>query len=93
MITDEYHYTLYKREEGDRTNGFYYYSYYDENGKRIKRSTGLTNEKKARAYVNRLIAEGKFKEAPKVSSKGRFLADGTGPVIKTTIKTTPTLFC
>lgn len=64
MITDEYHYTLFKREEGDRTNSFYYYSYYDENGKRIKRSTGLTNEKKARAYVNRLIAEGKFKEAP-----------------------------
>ena len=72
MITDEYHYTLYKREEGDRNNGFYYYSYHDENGKRIKRSTGLTNEKKARAYVNRLIAEGKFKEAPKVSRNPTF---------------------
>lgn len=73
MITDDYHYTLFKREGTGRNNAFYYYySYYDENGKRIKRSTGLTNEKKARAYVNRLIAEGKFKEAPKVSRNPTF---------------------
>ena len=61
-----------KREGTGRNNSFYYYSYYDENGKRIKRSTGLVNEKKARAYVNRLIAEGKFKEAPRVNKNYTF---------------------
>ena len=72
MITDDYHYTLYKREGDGRNNGFYYYAFYDENGKRIRRSTGLVNEKKARAYVNKLIAKGKFKETPKVSKNPTF---------------------
>lgn len=72
MITNEYHYTLYKREGNGRNNAFYYYAFYDENGKRIRKSTGLVKEKKVRAYVNKLIASGKFKEAPKVSKNPTF---------------------
>lgn len=64
VITDEFHYTLFKREGDDRKNAIYCFAYYDENGKRHKKSTGCTNEKKARAYVNKLIAEGKFKDPP-----------------------------
>lgn len=64
MIVDEYHYTLYSKAGKDRKNRIYYYAYKDETGKWQKRSTGCTNERKARAYVNKLIAEGSFRDTP-----------------------------
>ena len=64
MIVDEYHYTLYTKGGKDRKKHIFYYSFKDEDGKWQKRSTGCTTERKARAYVNKLIAEGSFRDTP-----------------------------
>lgn len=62
MITDEYHYTLYRKSGKDRKNSIYYYSFKNSDGKWVARSTGQTTERKARVFVNKQIAEGLFKE-------------------------------
>lgn len=61
MVFDEYHYTLYKKTGKDRKSDIYYYCYKDDDGIWKKRSTGQTTERKARAFVNKLIADKRFK--------------------------------
>lgn len=54
---EQNHYVLYKRQEPNRKDIFYFY-YYDDCGKKIRRSTGCSSKTKARDYVANLIAKG-----------------------------------
>jgi hypothetical protein len=70
---DDFYYVLYQRRGlDDRKRFVWYFYFYDESHRKVRRSTGFTNRKKAVAYVNKLIASGRLRDSAVSSSKVTF---------------------